>query len=87
MSIFGFICKVNAFGGHNGKRQLAPTNGDDVLSFSKGGKWSLSHHFWVLGGIGRGSPDAIHRATRSGGVNSKTTHIGRVKVGIGGCPI
>jgi len=58
-----------------------------VKVVSEGGKQNISHHFWGLGGIGRGLPNAIHRGTHSGGVNSETTHIGRVKVGIGGHPI
>ena len=54
---------------------------------SGGGKQNLSHRFWGFGGIGRGLPNAIHQKTRSRGMNTKTAHFGRVKVGIGGRPV
>lgn len=89
MSTFLFIGKVNAFLACIMEMwQLVLTDRNDICHLAKvvsgGGKQNLLHRLWGYGCIGRGPPDAIHQVTRSGGINSKTAHIGRVKICIGG---
>lgn len=88
MSIFGLSTKSMILVGlmeNDSWCQLTEVTFFHVVEVvSEGGKRNLLHRFWRLGDIWRGLPDAIYRVTRSSGVNSKTTHIERVKVSIGG---
>lgn len=53
---FGFIDKVNDFGGYIGKRIVGINGGYDILTCSGGGKQNPSHHFWDKVVFGEGRP-------------------------------
>lgn len=86
MSIFGLSTKSMILAGimeDDNWHQLKEVTFCHVVEVvSRGSKQNLSHRFWRLGSIGRGPTNAIYRVTCSGGVESETTRIGRVKFGL-----